>query len=68
MLYKRNAVAQGTGLGRFLGCRKCKVLVTTQALVHCLICPHLPKSTQCPQASAEILGNALISVLQLLCV
>ena len=25
---------------RFLECRKCNILVATQALVHCLICPH----------------------------
>ena len=27
-------------MGRFLECRKCNILVATQALVHYLICPH----------------------------
>ena len=36
-----------TSSGRFLECWKCNMLVATQALVHCLICPHLPLGIVC---------------------
>ena len=50
--------------GRFLECWKCNILVATQALVHCLICPHLPLGALVRRA--YISGNALVPVLQLL--
>ena len=37
--------------GRFLECRKCNILVATQVLVHCLICPHSPSGAGRPWAS-----------------
>ena len=44
------------------------ILVATQELVHCLICPHLPSGAARPQAHAYISGSALVPVLQLLLV
>ena len=46
--------------------QKCHILVATQALVHFLICPHLPSGAARPWACAYISGNALLPVLQLL--
>ena len=59
LLYKE-AEMSALSLGRFLECRKCYILVATQELVHCLICPWAPR--------VYILGNALVPVLQLLLV
>ena len=44
------------------------VLVATQELVLCMICPHSPSGTVHPRVCAYTLGNALVPVLQLLLV
>ena len=43
------------------------IIVVTQKWVHYLICLHLPEGTVCSWASADISGNARVSVLQLIC-
>ena len=50
LLYKL-AEQSTSGLGRFLECRKCNILVITQALVLCLIYMHSPSGAACPPAS-----------------
>ena len=50
LLYKQ-AEQLAISLGRFLEYRKCNLLVATQALVHCLIGPHLPSGAARPRAS-----------------
>ena len=50
LLYKL-AEQSTSGLGRFLECQKCKILVITQALVLCLVYTLLPSGAARPWAS-----------------
>ena len=47
----RYYIKRPSSLGRFLECRKCNILVATQELVRCLICPHSPSGAERPRAS-----------------
>ena len=53
-------------LGRFLECRKCNVLVVTQALVLCLICMPSAFGPAALGLLSYISGKTLMLVLQLL--
>ena len=50
LLYKEAEILLSSS-GRFLECRKCNILVATQELVRCLICPHSPSGAGRPRAS-----------------
>ena len=50
-----------SSLGRFLECRKCNILVITQALVLCLIYTHSPLGTARPRASCVYIRQSTLA-------
>ena len=60
LLYKLGEQSP-SGLGRFLECRKCNILVITQALVLCLIYTHFPSGAACPWASCTYIRQSTLT-------
>ena len=60
ILYKR-AEHLPSGLGKFLECRKCNILVITQALVLCLINTHSPSGAAHPRASCMYIRQSTLA-------
>ena len=61
ILYYKLADQSTSGLDRFLECRKCNILVITQALMLCLIHMHSSSGAACPRKSCIYIRQSTLA-------